>query len=173
MNSHKTAISRTKLSKPMHLYDHYGLLIGDVLDFGCGKGTDVEHLGIEGYDPFYFPQLPKRTYDTVTMNYVINTLVNHEDRIQAIRTAWRFVHEGGMLIVTARKVVDIHKEAHTPPVWKKHSDGYITGKETFQKGFTDDMIEDLLNNLVDGMIAKSPVKTSSFSHAIAVRTTRI
>lgn len=172
MNSHKTAISRTRLSKPMSLFEEYGLLLGNVLDYGCGKGTDVEFLGIEGYDPFYFPELPRKLYDTVTMNYVINTITTHVNRMNAIREAWRYVDTGGMLIVVSRTYSEILKNAEKGN-WKPHYGGYITSKETFQIGFEDEQIDQLLENLVDGIVAKSPVHTNAFSHGIAVKLTRL
>lgn len=168
MNSHKTAISRTKLSKPMHLYEHYALLLGEVLDYGCGKGKDVELLGFEGYDPHFFPELPTKWYDTVTMNYVLNTITTPVNRMNAIKNAWHFVKEGGVLIVTARKTVEVLNAAKKGN-WPVLGDGYITGKKTFQKGFSDIELEVLLNDLWDGMVVKSPVKTSSFSHAIVAK----
>ena len=170
MNSHKTAISRNKISKPMAMFDDMGLLIGRVLDFGCGKGKDCEVLKIEGYDPHFFPTEPKGKFDVVTMNYVINTISDHRGRMDAILGAWNYLNRGGLLIVSARKVVDIHKEAHKEPVWKRTNDGYMTTKGTFQKGFTSDEIAGLLNNLFNGIVAVSPITANvSFAHALAVK----
>ena len=57
--------------------------IGKVLDFGCGIGKDVEllkHKGFDilGYDPFYFPELPKEKFDTILCFYVLNVLLPEE-----------------------------------------------------------------------------------------------
>jgi len=144
MNSHKTAISRTNLSKPMTIFRDAGLLDGPTLDFGCGKGKDVEILGIDGYDPHYFPKLPVKWYNTVTMNYVINTLDTHYKRLQAIRDAWKFVDVGGILIITSRTYKDITNNA-IKHGWKPHAGGYITGKGTFQIGFMNDQLREFLS----------------------------
>lgn len=169
MNSHLTAISRKNVSVPMRMFESAGLLLGRVLDYGCGRGKDVELLGLEGYDPHFFPEKPKGLYDTVTMNYVINTISDHDGRMDAIRGAWDLLNVGGYLVVSARKVMEVKKNASNGG-WDRYSDGYKTSKGTFQKGFTDKEIEDLMFMLLDGMIAKSPVSTTLFSHAIAIKT---
>jgi DNA phosphorothioation-associated putative methyltransferase len=170
MNSHKTAISRTKISKPMHLFEHYGLLIGRTLDYGCGKGKDVEILNIEGYDPYYFPDKPIGKFDTVVMNYVINTISTHRGRMDAIRSAWSYVDVGGMLIVTSRTSSEIYRNAKRSDwIEPDEGGGYITSKKTFQIGFENSDLESFLSSLIDGLVARSPVITNSFSHAIAVK----
>lgn len=42
-----TAIRRRKLSLPMAELAERGLLVGKVLDFGCGRGDDARHLNEE------------------------------------------------------------------------------------------------------------------------------
>lgn len=74
---HKTAIARTSLSAPARWLDEAGLLVGRVLDFGCGHGTDSEILDINvrRYDPFFFPTKPSwLAWDTVMCNYVLNVV---------------------------------------------------------------------------------------------------
>jgi hypothetical protein len=71
-NSHKTAMTRSKLSSPAKLFKNY--CVGSVLDFGCGKGSDAKILKIDKYDPHYFPEKPTRLYDNVLVIYVLNTL---------------------------------------------------------------------------------------------------
>lgn len=172
MNSHKTAISRTKLSKPMTMFENTGLLLGRVLDYGCGKGKDVELLGIEGYDPYFFPEKPIGKFDTVTMNYVINTISDHRGRMDAIRGAWSYVDIGGMLIVTSRTTTEIYNNAKRSDWVEQEGRGYITSKGTFQIGFENSDLESFLENLIDGLVAVSPVHTNAFSHAIAVKLSR-
>jgi len=72
---HKTAIARTRLSAPARLLSEAGLLVGNVLDFGCGHGTDAEILDICKYDPHFFPaEPPWHRWDTVMCNYVLNVV---------------------------------------------------------------------------------------------------
>ena len=78
-NTHLTAKKRDKLSFPARVLKSKKLLIGDVLDFGCGLGTDVKFLksegvSIDGYDKFYFPEYPVKKYDTIICLYVLNVL---------------------------------------------------------------------------------------------------
>ena len=61
--SHLTAKERETLSFPAKLLLNKSLLVGVVLDFGCGFGKDVELLkakgiNIAGYDKHYFPKYP-------------------------------------------------------------------------------------------------------------------
>jgi diadenosine tetraphosphate (Ap4A) HIT family hydrolase len=81
--SHLTAKEREYLSFPAKTLLNKKLLIGDVLDFGCGFGKDVELLkskGIKiiGYDPHYFPAYPSKKFDTIICFYVLNVLMQDE-----------------------------------------------------------------------------------------------
>lgn len=81
--SHLTAKERDKLSFPARILLNKGLLVGDILDFGCGFGTDVEILksegrNIVGYDRFYFPEYPTKKFDTIICFYVLNVLMPEE-----------------------------------------------------------------------------------------------
>jgi 2-polyprenyl-3-methyl-5-hydroxy-6-metoxy-1,4-benzoquinol methylase len=58
--NHLTAKERDTLSYPAKLLLDKNLLVGEILDFGCGFGTDVELLktngkNIVGYDKQYSP----------------------------------------------------------------------------------------------------------------------
>lgn len=82
-NSHLTAKERKFLSFPARILFNKNLLIGDVLDFGCGFGKDVELLkskgiNIEGYDKHYFPKYPTKKFDTIICFYVLNVLLPEE-----------------------------------------------------------------------------------------------
>jgi hypothetical protein len=43
------------------------------LDFGCGRGDDVEAFGLDGYDPNFeqFADWPTKQYKTILCNYVL------------------------------------------------------------------------------------------------------
>jgi diadenosine tetraphosphate (Ap4A) HIT family hydrolase len=80
---HLTAKERESLSFPAKLLLNRGLLLGDVLDFGCGFGKDVEllkakNVNITGYDKHYFPEYPTRKFDTIICFYVLNVLMQEE-----------------------------------------------------------------------------------------------
>lgn len=81
--SHLTAKERKTLSFPAKILHNRKLLIGDVLDFGCGLGKDVELLqaqgiNIVGYDKHYFPKFPIKRFDTIICFYVLNVLLPEE-----------------------------------------------------------------------------------------------
>jgi len=84
--SHLTAKERETLSFPAKSLLNKSLLVGDVLDFGCGFGKDVELLkakgiNITGYDKHYFPKYPTKTFDTIICFYVLNVLMQEEQAI--------------------------------------------------------------------------------------------
>ncbi|MDP3913944.1 MAG: bifunctional class I SAM-dependent methyltransferase/HIT family protein [Bacteroidota bacterium] len=81
--SHLTAKERETISFPAKLLLSKRLMTGDVLDFGCGFGKDVELLksrgiNIEGYDKHYFPSYPTKKFDTIICFYVLNVLMQEE-----------------------------------------------------------------------------------------------
>jgi hypothetical protein len=62
--SHRTAIARKCLSAPAKRLLSLGLLRGRLFDYGCGRGTDCEILGIGGWDPYWRPGRPGHGWDT-------------------------------------------------------------------------------------------------------------
>ncbi|SDC97841.1 Diadenosine tetraphosphate (Ap4A) hydrolase [Algoriphagus faecimaris] len=84
--SHLTAKERSSLSFPAKRVKEMTLLNGEILDFGCGFGKDVEILSqqgfsIEGYDRHYQPDYPKKRYDTIICFYVLNVLMPEEQSL--------------------------------------------------------------------------------------------
>ena len=81
--SHFTAKKREFLSFPAKVVHSRHLLVGEILDYGCGFGSDVEILkakGLEivGYDKHYFPDYPGKKFDTIICFYVLNVLLQEE-----------------------------------------------------------------------------------------------
>ena len=81
--NHLTAKERETLSFPAKLLLNKNVLFGEVLDFGCGFGKDVELLkekaiNISGYDKYYFPEYPTKKFDTIICFYVLNVLMPEE-----------------------------------------------------------------------------------------------
>lgn len=126
-----------------------------ILDFGCGRGTDVlilRELGYDayGYDP-YWPEwdddsiLTKNTYDVVLCFYVLNVLTPRE-RVGVLKTIWRVLKPWGKLYVAVRSVKEGGKR---PKNMRPYLDGYLVKKtgniEVFQKWYTDiDLIEEII-----------------------------
>ena len=81
--SHLTAKDRARISLPARILLERNLLHGDVLDFGCGLGRDVQSLKANGiavtaYDPYYAPGFPLQKFDTILCSYVLNVLLPEE-----------------------------------------------------------------------------------------------
>jgi diadenosine tetraphosphate (Ap4A) HIT family hydrolase len=82
-NSHLTVKERKVPSLPAKVLYERKLLIGDVLDFGCGLGKDIDFLTekkirITGFDPYYKKDYPTKKFDTIMCNYVLNVLLQEE-----------------------------------------------------------------------------------------------
>lgn len=139
MNSQLTAIVRKTASKPLAGLLETGVpkIIGPVLDYGCGRGKDVEvlnSLGIEayGYDPFYQPNLPEGQFPTVFLFYVLNVLTK-PNREEVLKQAFNKVSLGGKLIIATRTWENVLYHAKKSN-WIKYEDGYLTKHTTFQSG---------------------------------------
>lgn len=70
LNSHLTAKERQFLSFPAKILLNQKLLIGEVLDFGCGFGNDVKLLkekgvNIDDYDKHYLSNYPTKKGDAI------------------------------------------------------------------------------------------------------------
>jgi SAM-dependent methyltransferase len=146
---YKTAMSRkgpssiaksvvNRLSKPLE--------IQSILDYGCGRGADVAYYkengyvvgGYDNHSPFGFSNKPIGKFDLITINYVLNVLANPYERYLVLKEASQYLKENGYMLVTARSVFEIEKEAQTKN-WPIYSDGYwsSTSKRTFQKGIPE------------------------------------
>lgn len=122
INSHLTAKERDKISFPSQILFERNLLDGEVLDFGCGLGKDVEilksrRINIEGYDPHYYNKFPAQKFDTIICVYVLNVLLPQE-QAKVIYQVSQALKEGGRAYFAVRRDVQypgyrmhkIHKE---------------------------------------------------------------
>jgi len=146
VKSYKTAISRKQPSRPTKMIA--GEIQKKILDYGQGKGKDVEWLRehIQGYDPYWrnTPEiLTDNTYDVVLNNYVLNT-VPKETRELIIKDIERVLKPCGHAYFSVRD--DSEKIAGEP-----HEDGVITVKGTFQKLFNSSELKELLKKYFDNV----------------------
>jgi ATP adenylyltransferase len=145
IKAHKTAIKRGKMSTPVKNMLNNSCLDGRILDYGCGRGKDVEELkalgfDITGYDPHWSPENPSGKFDTIMCNYVLNVIPSWYDRVKVMDKVLSLLNDGGTAIFTARNVKDI--ESSKTDKWKPFEDGYITTADTFQAGISSrDIIE--------------------------------
>lgn len=170
---HKTAISRNKASTPTKLVFEKGYIEPGtiVFDWGCGKGKDDEWIASKGYnvigfDPFYAPeQHPDKTdfskIDVIICNYVLNVIEEPEERKELIQKILKKAKKDTTIIISVRKDKEINKSAQKSK-WKKYKDGFITKSKTFQKGYEE---EELINLLKSNGVKKD-IKTYKISSGI-------
>jgi len=93
--AHLTAIARKNPSAPVKwLVSDFAFATTDaILDYGCGKGKDVEWMkahdfNIVGYDPYYSPNTiqngMQNCFDIITCNFVLNVIEDCQDRENVI-----------------------------------------------------------------------------------------
>ena len=133
---HKTAISRTELSRPVKLALADGILTSDqaLFDYGCGLGDDLRllaALGFQatGWDPVHRPQQERCRAPIVNIGYVVNVIEDPAERQHALRGAWALAEQ--VLIVSARLTLDAKSLRES----SDYKDGCLTCRGTFQKFF--------------------------------------
>lgn len=131
-------MARTMLSRPMALAFEDGVLTEScsVLDYGCGRGGDVDRLcqlgvSAQGWDPNHRPDGALTPADVVNLGYVINVIEDQSERRKALRKAWSLARS--TLVVAARPAWEARDVRGRP-----HRDGILTAKDTFQKFFEQD-----------------------------------
>ena len=141
-----TAIARTKHSKPYQYLVKNNLIhmLEYVLDYGCGKGYDVEQLKkagyrIKGYDKFQENYNDLHTldyvFDVVTCNYVLNVIEDNVERLKVIEELRDLANQVYITVRSDKKSIK--------DTWTKYNDGWITTKGTFQKFFTVSELEEM------------------------------
>ena len=154
---HRTAINRNALSKPLRCAIGDGILAPGLtlLDYGCGRGSDVARLGkvgfsCAGWDPQFAPKTSLEPADVVNLGYVVNVIENDTERRDALSRAWGLTQR--TLIVTARlKFEELGQDL------KPFADGYLTTRGTFQKFFDHSELRDwIVETLEIDAVAAAP-----------------
>lgn len=78
------------------------LLIGKLLDYGCGNGFDAAYYKTERYDIYYAPFLPTEEFDTITCIYVLN-VVSLEDQIGILNVIKERLSPKGNAYIAVRR----------------------------------------------------------------------
>jgi DNA phosphorothioation-associated putative methyltransferase len=154
---HRTAIVRDRLSAPMQALARHGLLATDrtVLDYGCGQGDDVRALqagGITatGWDPHYASGAPLEPADVVNLGFVLNVIEEPRERVEAARRAYDLAKQ--CLAIAVMVVGKGDTTCHRP-----FRDGFLTGRNTFQKYYRQEEIKELLDRALQAeAIAVAP-----------------
>jgi diadenosine tetraphosphate (Ap4A) HIT family hydrolase len=113
-NSHLTSKERDTLSFPAKYLLNKKLLLGEILDFGCGFGKDVEILkdfgcDILGYDKHYFHDFPQKRFDTIICFYVLNVLLPEEQATVLMQIS-QLIKPGGKVYFAVRR--DLKQEGY-------------------------------------------------------------
>ncbi|WP_433562293.1 DNA phosphorothioation-associated putative methyltransferase [Nocardia sp. CA-151230] len=143
-----TAIKRSSLSMPARqaVIDRQVRAGVRVLDFGCGRGDDVQSLrqldiDVCGWDPHYFPGHAPQSTDVVLLTYVLNVIEDPAERRATLRRAWELARE--VLVVSARLVWDRRRVTGD-----EFSDGILTGRHTFQHLFGASELRDFVQETI-------------------------
>ncbi len=149
VHRHRTAMTRTELSKPIRQAMECGILSEGktVFDYGCGLGTDADGLRTLGYevaawDPAYFPDALKKVADVVNLGYVLNVIEKPAERIAVLVDAWAHAREALIVstMISGKESYDYVRE---------HGDGVLTSRNTFQKYFEPAEIQGLIESALD------------------------
>jgi len=89
---------------------------GRHLDYGCGKGQDADRLGMDKFDPHFFPELPGAQYTTITCNYVLNVVEDPATQVNIINHIRELLTEDGKAYVTVR--ADVKVDGPTSKGWQ-------------------------------------------------------
>lgn len=119
----RTARTRKSLSAPMIVIQDYIQAQGHrnyvSLDYGCGRGTDADLLGMDKFDPNWIgpdiqPIENRNTsegYDIITNIYVLNVIREPEDRIKVLKEIQNLLSEHGVAFVAVRDDVPENTES--------------------------------------------------------------
>jgi DNA phosphorothioation-associated putative methyltransferase len=149
IDRHKAAIARKTLSRPVRLALEAGLFTPDAttfFDYGCGYGSDVQHLSEQGYvssgwDPYYHPEASPLPADIVNLGYVINVIEDLGERREALIEAWALTRQ--VLIVAAQILIDDRDRGIVA-----YSDGTITRRNTFQKYYEQEELKAYIDSVL-------------------------
>ena len=146
-----------------------------VLDYGCGRGADVNYfrsLGIDavGYDPhapFGFAESPTGLFMVVTLIFVLNVLPTVEARLEAMRGAAARLAPKGVLFVATRSTAAIRREAARNG-WRAWGDGFVSHERrgTFQHGM--DAVEIVGLGEMLGLRSQRPLPTVRDTSLVAL-----
>jgi SAM-dependent methyltransferase len=151
-----TAKNKIKPSRGLIDMMEAGVIIGTVLDYGCGKGTDLRYLElikpntiISGYDPNFFPDLPTKQFDTVFCNNVINYIKSKEDIRSMLFTIKQKLLIGGNFILVARSKGEVKGNIKRNKNWKEdvNTGGYISDKNLYQRGYDSSELVELIKSV--------------------------
>jgi DNA phosphorothioation-associated putative methyltransferase len=142
---HRTALVRSRLSRPMQALARCGFLESGsvILDYGCGRGDDVRALAaagldVSGWDPYFAPDTALAPADVVNLGFVLNVIEKLEERSTTLKSAYALARRVLAVSVMAPKSKGM-----------EHADGVLTGRGTFQKGYSQSDLKTYIHQTLD------------------------
>jgi len=116
-------------------------------DYGCGYGGDVQRVGNLGYtsagwDPYYYPDIPRTAADVVNLGYVLNVIEDPEERRQSLIQAWELTQK--VLIVAAQILINAPSKTQLA-----YNDGIVTRRNTFQKYYEQQELKTYIDEVLN------------------------
>ncbi|MEY8144443.1 DNA phosphorothioation-associated putative methyltransferase [Falsihalocynthiibacter sp. CO-5D18] len=147
---HKTAIPRSSVSAPIFLLQSGAVISKDssVLDYGCGRGDDVEALkkvqiDARGWDPHFSPNTQYlEVCDVVNLGFVLNVIEDRDERMEALRLAFGYARQCLSVSVMLIGKGDLSNS-------RPYKDGFLTSRNTFQKYYSQGEICDFIANTLE------------------------
>ncbi len=144
---HRAAMTRVEISRPIRLAIESGIITTEttIFDYGCGLGGDVRRLqtagyNCEGWDPYYFPDIERRSADIINLSYIINVIEDPAERDRALIQAWELT--GRVLIVAAQILVNELRGMLA------YGDGILTKRNTFQKYYQQAELKEYIDRIL-------------------------
>ena len=117
---YRTAIRRNKLSRPAKKLLELNVphKMDRILDYGCGKGDDVEYLypkyDIYGYDPYWNDDkdVLKKKYSLILCTYVL-CVVDKKTREDIMEKIDSLLVKGGRAYISVRRDIKEDKVSKT------------------------------------------------------------
>jgi len=128
---HRTAMSRKNFSTPVQFLLKKGLLEKGktILDYGCGRGGDVQRLAHEGFDIEGFDingdynnyEVLDVRYDIVMNNFVLNVVQDPIDRFHIEEHLIWNLEDGGTAFIAVRNDKNVANGHTSTGTWQ----GYV------------------------------------------------
>lgn len=129
MKYHRTAKSRKNFSTPIQFLlkeEYIKEKHMTILDYGCGRGYDVEHLAnmgfyVKGFDPngkYNDYDVLDEQYDVITCNYVFNVIQDPIDRYLVEQNIIYHLKEGGTAFVSVRNDKQVANGCTSTGTWQ-------------------------------------------------------
>jgi len=157
---------RTQIAGTLPTYQKAADILGTSgpgLDYGAGLGLGARELGFDAFEPFpregFVPTytdpaaIPSQAYDRLT-NFNVLNVVPREVRDDIVENIGRVIAPGGRGLITTRGR-DVLAAKGTPG---PEPMSLITSRDTYQKGFLQQELQDYLRYILGSDFEVSPLR---------------